>query len=91
MANIKDFLRIILDALGLSLNSVLATFGWVNLTLGFKTGELKSNWDWAFFIGDLVRVTIMSLLSIGFLAFRIYVEYRRFKKEHETKSENNGN
>jgi len=87
MATIQSYIRLILDALGLSLNSMLAATGWVNLTVGFNTGDLKTNWDWAFFIGDMLRVTIMSLLSIGFLAFRIYVEYRKFKKEHATKDE----
>lgn len=87
MVHFKDFLRIILDAFGLSLNSMLAAVGWIHINTGVDIESLKTGWDWAFFIGDILRVTIMSLLSIGFLIFRIYVEYRRFKKEHAPKDE----
>jgi len=85
MAHFKSYLLAFLDALGISVNSMLAWVGINSLGAAIGIDHLHTWWDWACFIADVARVSIMSLLSISFLMFRFYVEWRKFKKDHPDK------
>jgi len=82
MAHIKNYIYLICDALGISITQVVAWIGFANLGNHTDLSTLQSTWDWVCYIADILRVTAMGTISLAYLVFRFYAEWRKYKKEH---------
>lgn len=71
--------------LGISIAQVLAWIGFANLGNHTDLSTLQTWWDWTCYIADILRVTAMGTISLAYLIFRFYAEWRKYKKEHNTK------
>ena len=68
--------------LGISITQVVAWIGFANLGNHTDLATLQTTWDWVCYIADILRVTAMGTISLAYLVFRFYAEYRKYKKEH---------
>ena len=82
MAHFKSYLLAFLDALGISITQALAWVGFANLGNHTDLASLQGTWDWICYIADILRVAAMGIISLAYLIFRFYAEYRKYKKEH---------
>jgi hypothetical protein len=82
MAHFKSYLLAVLDVLGISITQALAWIGLSNLGHHTDLASLQGTWDWVCYIADILRVTAMGVISLAYLIFRFYAEYKKYKKEH---------
>lgn len=87
MAHFKSYLLAILDGLGISMTQIMAWIGFANLGNHTDLAALQTTWDWVCYIADILRVTAMGTISLAYLIFRFYAEWRKYKKEHANKDD----
>ena len=83
MAHLKSYLLAFLDAFGISITHALAWVGFNNLGNHVDLSSLQTSWDWVCYIADILRVTAMGTISLAYLVYRFYAEWKKYKKEHK--------